>query len=276
MDLYKTNDDATSCRLSCHKKGYLDDPYVEWFASCDPKSPIINRGTYLRTMAIDSIVVGFLNKYPQGQILSLGAGYDTRYFRLQLKCVYVEIDVETVVMSKIGKLRKHAKQLTLENCIWHPTTLHSTTLQIKSLNILECSDMSTVIDFTKKTLVLAECLFVYLNPDKVDSLLLQLYNLNADCVVYDPLELSDGFSEQMIMNLLKRNITLSGLHNYKTLPDQIDRFKRVGYTVDASDMSNFKFDSTILDKMKSIEFLDEYEEWNLFQSHYFVLYAARP
>ena len=48
------------------------------------KLPMLKRGTYVRTKAIDDLVLRFLADVSstRKQIISLGAGSDTRYFRL--------------------------------------------------------------------------------------------------------------------------------------------------------------------------------------------------
>ena len=201
--LAATNDNATDCRYSCYKKGYINDPYVEWFANCPIKSPLINRGTYLRTKAVDEIVLSFLKKNKDGQILSFGAGFDTRYFRLGLSCKYVEIDKIEVIMEKLNKLRRHLKSLKLPNSQLKSSGLTSDTLEIRAADVLELDqdNLEILVDFKHPTLVIAECLFVYLDPIKVDLLITQLFKRKAEIVVYDPLDNGDGFSHQMVSNL---------------------------------------------------------------------------
>ncbi|KAL8696108.1 MAG: hypothetical protein Q9201_007819 [Fulgogasparrea decipioides] len=77
----QTDQDASVSRLSAVEVGYLDDPYAKLFASGpgQRRFPIINRGTYVRTRAIDNLVHRFLSSpspTPK-QIISLGAGSDT-------------------------------------------------------------------------------------------------------------------------------------------------------------------------------------------------------
>eukprot|EP00834_Sanchytrium_tribonematis_P003895 NODE_168_length_14557_cov_0.729008.p9 type:complete len:206 gc:universal NODE_168_length_14557_cov_0.729008:9615-10232(+) len=201
-NLAGTNNDATNCRYSCAKKGYIADPYVEWFATNQIKSPLINRGTFLRTKGIDCIVERFLSDYPDGSIVSLGAGFDTRFFRLNLKCKYTEFDKEDVVMSKLSKIRRHIKGLSLKNADIKPNSLKSDTLQVFVSDVLELeNEIHHFVDFQNPTLVIAECLFIYLDPLKIDSLLKKLRDFGCSIVVYDPLFYDDSFSNQMIANL---------------------------------------------------------------------------
>jgi O-methyltransferase involved in polyketide biosynthesis len=86
-----TNDDATGCRYSMVTKGYMEDECVYYFTRTDrihelKKSPIIHRGTYARCKSIDNVVEWFIKRPTpyRKQIVSLGAGFDTRYFRFKV------------------------------------------------------------------------------------------------------------------------------------------------------------------------------------------------
>jgi hypothetical protein len=87
-----TNDDATGCRYSMVTMGYMEDDCIHYFVKTDDihgprKSPIIHRGTYARCKSIDNIVEWFINRktsHGRKQIISLGAGFDTRYFRFKV------------------------------------------------------------------------------------------------------------------------------------------------------------------------------------------------
>ena len=79
--------------------------------------PIINRGTYLRTTAIDILISRFLATYPTGlrQIISLGAGSDTRFFRFAstANLLYHELDFAANTRPKIAKILS-----TTERPLW--------------------------------------------------------------------------------------------------------------------------------------------------------------
>lgn len=82
-----TDTDAAQARLSAVSKGYIpDDPFVHLFVQrarfLPPRPPLINVGTYVRATAIDTLVEQWMRFSPYIQIVNLGAGSDTRYFRL--------------------------------------------------------------------------------------------------------------------------------------------------------------------------------------------------
>jgi [phosphatase 2A protein]-leucine-carboxy methyltransferase len=86
-----TDNDAAIARLSAVRKGYLADPYIAALIPRahlqQPRPPLINIGTYLRTRAIDLLLDDWLRLAGQHkvQIVSLGAGSDTRFWRLAVR-----------------------------------------------------------------------------------------------------------------------------------------------------------------------------------------------
>lgn len=84
-----TDGDAAQARLSAVRKGYLtDDPFISFFLArarfLPPRPPLINVGTFIRATAIDKLVNGWIEANDQVQIVSLGAGSDTRFWRLSV------------------------------------------------------------------------------------------------------------------------------------------------------------------------------------------------
>lgn len=100
----ETDSDAAGSRLyvgqlgeililrSAVNQGYLADPFVTLLhrpprGAQTRRAPLINVGTHHRTWAIDRLVDRFLRSGLPGQrkqIVSLGAGSDTRYWRLMV------------------------------------------------------------------------------------------------------------------------------------------------------------------------------------------------
>ena len=99
--IQQTDVDAKVAKRSAAALRYLNDPFIESFVPVlDRKSPIINRGkslavcspwltnkgTYVRTRSIDRLIDAVVqaNSHTTTQIVSLGAGTDTRFFNLQV------------------------------------------------------------------------------------------------------------------------------------------------------------------------------------------------
>ncbi|VDC02676.1 unnamed protein product [Peniophora sp. CBMAI 1063] len=85
-----TDNDAALARLSAVQKGYLTDPFIAQLvprAHLQPaRPPLINIGTYLRGKGLDELVESFIHLAEaddkKAQIVSVGAGSDTRFWRL--------------------------------------------------------------------------------------------------------------------------------------------------------------------------------------------------
>lgn len=116
----ETDTDAAVSRLSAVNAGYIQDPFASCFVKRGQRRPpLINIGTFIRTWALDQLVLQFLsaNNYNKKQIVSLGAGTDTRFFRLQKDvsegvknsiATYIEIDFPEATTKKAMSIKKHS------------------------------------------------------------------------------------------------------------------------------------------------------------------------
>ena len=117
-----TDCDALLSRISCSELGYTtNDDYSSLFLPSRRRSltptppprrpPLINLGTHLRTIALDSLVNQFLSLGLPPQIISLGAGTDSRFWRLQgqsQQCHhYVEVDFQESTSNKARSITTH-------------------------------------------------------------------------------------------------------------------------------------------------------------------------
>lgn len=85
-----TDDDAALSRISAVQAGYLEDPYASVVYKLKlgeraKKAPLINVGTHHRTWALDAVIDSFTKGLAKAQIVSLGAGSDTRYWRMKVR-----------------------------------------------------------------------------------------------------------------------------------------------------------------------------------------------
>ena len=119
-----TDNDAVGSRIAAIQHHYLDaDPYsllLGPVSAATARPPIINIGTYLRCRAIDSLVASFVEQGTgKKQIISLGAGSDSRYWRLHAQPAtrarlrhYVELDFAELTTSKVAKVVRHQELLS--------------------------------------------------------------------------------------------------------------------------------------------------------------------
>ncbi|KAF4552518.1 Leucine carboxyl methyltransferase-like protein [Elsinoe fawcettii] len=249
----QTDNDAASSRMSAVSLGYLDDPFAQAFAPFPPprRYPLINRGTYVRTSAIDSLIGAFLevDSGTPKQIISLGAGSDTRFFRLAKvkSLIYHEIDFAANTTSKISKIRsspllKHALKNDevlgdgfqvnqSEDC------LYSKNLNIHALDLRklfeEPEQHSTLQNLRPNmpTLILSECCLTYLPLEVANGIIDHILfawltpATPVGVVLYEPIKPKDSFGRTMSSNLASRNITMPSLQALPTLQCHRRRLK---------------------------------------------------
>jgi [phosphatase 2A protein]-leucine-carboxy methyltransferase len=300
--------------MSAVALGYLEDQFAECFAQGEtPKRyPIINRGTYARTTVIDELVNRFMTTDAEKakQIISLGAGSDTRYFRLvsnnsSLKLVYHELDFETNTASKVASIKRsplllkviHAHlqahsdselQISADDTNLHSPTYNVHAIDLRSLTTSDPTDVPRLpnLSSTTPTLLLSECCLIYLPPAAADNVLKAFTNhvilppTPLSIVIYEPIRPFDSFGEVMISNLAQRGIVLQTLQKYASLAAQKARLKECGFSTgqQAADV-DFLFNKWIgveeKERVSRCEMLDELEEWVLLARHYCVAWGWR-
>lgn len=80
-----TNDDATLCKLSAVRAGYWTDPHLPALVrqAGHRRDPEIHLGYYARVAGVRALVGKFCEAADTAvQVLSLGAGFDTTYWRM--------------------------------------------------------------------------------------------------------------------------------------------------------------------------------------------------
>ncbi len=283
-----TDTDAAVSRLSAVSLGYLDDPYAQLFVTGagTRRLPIINRGslhhdlwnpsfappnaqctgTYTRTTALDILINAFLShpdpSQPQTkQIISLGAGTDTRYFRLRSQnkhhnLIYHEFDFPSVSETK--------RRIVLGNILLAKCN-DNEALFPDPQNLSAISDQAAEWGFTQSrdgvsgtvycchafdlrqlpqtqapirglrtdipTLIISECCLCYLEVDNSRDVVKWFADKipSLGIVLYEPIGVDDSFGQMMVANLAVRNITMPSLRLYKTLSDQKARLAELGF-----------------------------------------------
>lgn len=321
--IQQTDHDAVSARWSAVNLGYLEDAYIDTLvpqASTVRRYPLINRGTYVRTRAIDTLIERFLavalNDLPQdgparasprAQILSLGAGSDTRPFRLLDRfrargLVYHETDFEANTRAKIAAVRS-SEMLRRAAGLDQPdaeldmgeTTLSSRGYHIHPLDLRDLAAAApTWLHRDIPTLVLSECCLCYLDATTSSSSLQStLKSLDPSTptalIVYEPIKPHDAFGQTMVSNLASRGILMPSLSTYPDLDAQRQRMLDLGFdegqAVDVeriyySDLDLQVDEARWIDeaeraRVEALEWLDEVEEWRLLGSHYCVAWGWR-
>ncbi|KAF9030674.1 leucine carboxyl methyltransferase [Hymenopellis radicata] len=264
-----TDNDAALARLSAVQKGYLTDPFVSAFVPRahlqPPRPPLINIGTYVRTVAIDDLVAQWLalsrEDGTQCQIVSLGAGSDSRFWRIAV-CIlinwehnshlakYIEIDFPEITSKKAMTIRKSKP---LGSVLGDPAKIQvsggGTGLKSPRYNLIPADlrrppqetlasilfeGLEPLLSSSRPTLLLFECVLAYMSPDSSNALLTWFRQQFSDgilgSVVYEMFGLEDSFGLVMVNNLKARQVDLPGAVPYPTQESLPTRFLDVGFT----------------------------------------------
>jgi [phosphatase 2A protein]-leucine-carboxy methyltransferase len=268
------------------------------------------KGTYVRTSAIDLLVDFFLHVSPDTpkQIVSLGAGTDTRYFRLhdqypETRMVYHELDFPTNTAAKLASIQRHAQ--LYEKLTSKPapnpmaldpatTSYYSSTYNLHALDLRSLAstadDAPTPplpnLDPTLPTLILSEMCLVYLQAHTVSSIITNFLAkylpppTPISLVLYEPILPNDAFGRTMISNLSTRNIHLPTLLTYPELSDQRARLRSYGF-VDGARAADTEWiwkewiPEEEKERVGALEMLDELEELEMLLRHYCVAWGWR-
>ncbi|PWY94727.1 leucine carboxyl methyltransferase [Aspergillus sclerotioniger CBS 115572] len=300
-----TDNDASVSRLSAVSLGYLQDAFAPALTAPGMETrrlPIINRGTYVRTTAIDHLVTRFLNSHPpqtQKQIISLGAGTDTRVFRLlssspRSNILYHEIDFPVNTAAKIKFIRAAPLlQRVLgshDDVVISPANdaLHSSSYHLHPLDLrsLSTSPRLPGLDPTLPTLLISECCLIYLTPEEAGSVVryfteeLLPSTTPVGLIIYEPIRPDDAFGRTMVANLATRGIQLQTLQEFASLEAQRRRLRELGFVrgqaaADVDFLWERWVPETEKERVAGLEMLDEMEEWRLLARHYCVAWGWR-
>ncbi|KOS17537.1 Leucine carboxyl methyltransferase 1 [Escovopsis weberi] len=269
--------------------------------------------TYARTRGIDRLVDSFLSGHGSSdgarQIISLGAGTDTRPFRLfhsrhpAGKLIYHEIDfpgpsarkLRTVEATpQLGSVLPHRTGGDAGHWSSRPTPgseYHSHGVDIRSLHASSSSssfaEPTTAANETLPglrtdlpTLVLSECCLCYLLPEEAERVVAYFSSRipHLSIVIYEPVHLGDAFGDTMVANLAARRIFMPTLERFRTRGDQEARLRAAGFETVRHMTIDGVWDSWVgqdeRERLDRLEGLDEVEEWKLLAGHYLVVWGS--
>lgn len=301
-----TDTDAAVSRLSAVEVGYLEDTYAQYFVqnSAGPASrrlPIINRGTYTRTTALDRLVAAFLSSgdaSQEKQIVSLGAGTDTRCFRLfsqptSRKLIYHEVDFPAIssrkyhIVQATPVLGRVLTQPTREGeTSWRSAPAENCQYWCHGLDLRQLArdDEETFLAGLRTdvpTLLVSECCLCYLETTQARKVIKWFTDKIPDIgiVLYEPTKPEDPFGKMMVSNLAARRIRMPTLEVYKEPQDQETRLRDAGFEQVRQLSVDHIWETWVSEvekeRVDGLEGLDEVEEWKLLAGHYIVAWGWR-
>ncbi|KAF9464970.1 S-adenosyl-L-methionine-dependent methyltransferase [Collybia nuda] len=316
-----TDTDAAVARLSAAQKQYFHDPFIKYFVPRahlqPPRPPLINVGTFVRSTAIDNLVENWLLSSERAgqrcQIVSFGSGSDTRFWRIAAGphkdtiAKYIEIDFPEITSKKALAIRKSdilsqglgdSADILLCN---GGTTLHSpvyhllsvdlrlppaTTLESVLISPSPNSTTGSLLSVNLPTLLLFECVLVYMSPSASSALLrwfVKYFSSSTEqsvlgSVVYEMFGLGDAFGRVMVNNLRARRISLPGVEPYPNIQSLPSRFLDAGFTtgfgLNLREIREGYIDPAELKRISTLEMLDEVEELELLLEHYAISWGV--
>ncbi|XP_012731788.2 tRNA wybutosine-synthesizing protein 4 [Fundulus heteroclitus] len=294
-----TNDSSVVSKASAAAQGYFRDPFIQHFVcKAGRRAPLINRGYFVRWRAVDHCVRQFLHataKCPKRQILSLGAGFDSLYFRLRADGVLegaavFEVDFPDVARRKAALV---AADVTLsgmlDSCLaphTGPVYLSSSQYRLLGVDVREEPRVEEALsaaglDWAAPTLILSEVVLTYMETQWSDAVIRWAAKLlpASVFVMYEQIHPDDPFGRVMQDHFLKLNSGLRALRQYPDLSAQRRRFLDKGWErcvcLDMNDFYLGLLPQEERDRVESLEPFDEHEEWHEKCSHYFILTASR-
>ncbi|KAG7199649.1 hypothetical protein KM043_014242 [Ampulex compressa] len=182
-----TNDDASECKRYAVQLGYWSDPFINLFVKQTArKAPEINRGYFARVKGIEVFVEKFLKiSGEKGQIINLGAGFDTLYWKLRdngkSPTNFVELDFPSITAKKCYHIKKHKQLIDTLNTEdgeirFSTTDLHAANYHLVGTDLRHISElanklMQAEVNFNLPTMFLAECVLVYIDSSAASALL---------------------------------------------------------------------------------------------------------
>ncbi|XP_037596529.1 leucine carboxyl methyltransferase 1 isoform X2 [Cebus imitator] len=263
-----TCEDASLCKRFAVSIGYWHDPYIQHFVrlSKERKAPEINRGYFARVHGVSQLIKAFLRKTEcHCQIINLGAGMDTTFWRLKMQASPIQPHSRTAFRGHTSDGWTHTG--FKEICRYWSRSPRPVSTGRETKEILP-------------TLLIAECVLVYMTPEQSANLLKWAANSFevAMFINYEQVNMGDRFGQIMIENLRRRQCDLAGVETCKSLESQKERLLSNGWeTASAIDMMELysKLPRAEVSRIESLEFLDEMELLEQLMQHYCLCWATK-
>uniref|UniRef100_A0A8B9FPP4 tRNA wybutosine-synthesizing protein 4 n=1 Tax=Amazona collaria TaxID=241587 RepID=A0A8B9FPP4_9PSIT len=295
-----TGGSSAVSKCSAAARGYIQDQFLRLLVGrrLRRRAPLVHRGYYIRARAVDHCVQDFLLKtqsHPRTQILSLGAGFDSLYFRLKdmgllHHTMIYEVDFPNVAQQKAALIKRTEELSALvgssEGEGLGVITFSGKDYKLLGVDLSELSQLERALeeaglDTEITTLFIAEVVLTYMEKSRSDALIQwAAEHFSRACfLLYEQMHPEDPFGHVMQQHFNQLNSTLHSVAQYPDCEAQQKRFLAKGWTeCIVMDMNEFFTCCTPEDEQQRVQTLepfDEYEEWHLKCSHYFVLAASK-
>ncbi|KAJ5101732.1 LCM-domain-containing protein [Penicillium alfredii] len=308
-----TNTSSIASKRSVEMIYYPKPHFFRYFVKKPQRrSPINNRGYWLRMHAMTKTVREFIDSAPADKpkfVLNLGCGYDPLPFMLlsdemqstrRGQAVFVDIDYEKLMVNKKNAIHqtKEITDVLGEDVEFLPD---QDAIQIRSPQYIavgcDLKNLAKLDDVLRtrilpsadcSVLFLAEVSLTYMDVESANAVINWASTLTSDaqfCLLeqFFPDGPDHPFAATMMAYYNKLGAPLYSINKYHSLAQQEQRFKTAGWTqTQARNLWEIWSDSEFLPDatrkgLDTFEAFDEWEEFALWVSHYFLLMASnRP
>jgi [phosphatase 2A protein]-leucine-carboxy methyltransferase len=304
-NIIETNNDACRCKLYAVERGYWIDPYLKILAGSghhERRTPEISLGYYVRVHGLRYLIEKFIKlTNNECQIINLGCGFDTTIFylldqeNLHIKH-FIDIDFDEITEIKSNKIRRlpllHTKLPPEDKSLKIPCGFHSSLYTILPADLRDITQLDNqlkllsnndIIDYTKPTLFISECVLIYMSNEHSLNLLKYLSNRFSQCCLFlnfEQINMNDRFGEIMFDNLKQRSCHLIGMDSCQSTNSQYDRYVKADFTsADCITLNTYYKKYLNLNEKQRIEMidggLDEKELLEQLFEHYCFSWAYR-
>ncbi|CUS23449.1 LAQU0S10e00628g1_1 [Lachancea quebecensis] len=260
--------------------------------------PVMNYGTYLRSIAIDEAIACFLKEHANFgadapvQVVNLGCGSDLRMVQLLSQVPHMkwlDLDFKESVALKSRILKDNSLfQRELGPSEATETAEYSTSRYcLASCNLNDIAQVAeTLKRFTTQdcpTLVLSECVLCYMKSIESRALIdyIKSFYKTGTWISYDPIggdDSADKFGKIMQTNLREsRHLEMPTLMIFNSPEKYVQRFDTPPPSTSVVTMWQYYVQSVSSEekmRLKALQFLDEIEELEIILSHYILAEAS--
>ncbi|KAK8160928.1 hypothetical protein BKA80DRAFT_238503 [Phyllosticta citrichinensis] len=308
VDIMQTNDSSIVSKRSVVELYHRDEPdfFRPFVGKFQRRSPLINRGYWLRMKAVEHTVKKFIEEDLDREklVVNLGCGYDPLPFIILHKfpelvenTTFVDVDYPQLMQKKracidqADDLKKSFPFLrnwtSKEPAVWKAGQYVTVGCDLRQLAKLERILNSVANAENRAILFVAEVSVAYMDVKSADAVVSWASSFNDArfCILEQCLP--DGpdhpFASTMLRHFEKLQTHLKVVYEYPTPEAQARRFVKAGWPdVDARTLWQLWGDDSFLTAeqrraLDDVEPFDEWEEFALFGSHYILLVArTRP
>ncbi|UXI22712.1 hypothetical protein NH340_JMT08655 [Sarcoptes scabiei] len=274
----KTNDCSSLSKQSLINKGYYQDEYLQYFVASSKnvkRSPIINRGYYIRSKAIDFGWCKTIQSDHHNVVLSLGSGYDTSSFH-HLDCFFIEFDYADVCRRKSEIIRQQnlyeeidsKQQAQIEEIYFKSSRYLLIGIDLRETQrIEEILQSSSIKELLEAFLVRAstktsinfilfnECSLCYLKQIDSDRLLSKLIEILPRLFEDRYLISIHYLGYEMYRSLRCRNdFDRFMLKHFSSIGAPIETFQLQNHSFSSIELSNYRHICSLINDRKIIQF----------------------